>query len=131
MSLRTEPCPCCGSTSIYVGVSHAFGFHARCENCGLRTRDFDYPERCAKNHLEQRLKFKAAEAWNKRATAPSAPLVLVQLAAGEIIKEGDIFIVTPSDPGSALTVKSGKLMGVRVSSLPVKKVGPWYRLNRT
>lgn len=131
MSLHTEPCPCCGSSSIYVGVAHAFGFHARCENCGLRTRDFNYPERGSKSHLEQRLKFKAAEAWNKRAAAPASPITLVQMAAGELIKEGDIFMSTPSDPGSALTVKSGKLMGVRVSNLPVREAGLWYRLKKS
>lgn len=80
--------------------------------------------------MDQRLKFQALEAWNKRAAAPTTPLELVQLGAGELIKEGDIFTPTPGAPASALTVKSGKLMGVRVSNLPLREVGLWHRLKK-
>ncbi len=62
------PCPCCGSSDIYLGVAHAFGYNVRCNGCGMRTRCFDLPEYCTKRNLDLRIMWKAMCAWNRRVT---------------------------------------------------------------
>jgi hypothetical protein len=38
MRLEVKPCPCCGSKDIYAGVESASSYHAKCNDCGMRTR---------------------------------------------------------------------------------------------
>lgn len=64
--MKLLPCPCCGSSDIYAGVAHAFGYHVKCNTCGLRTRDFNLPDFSGKKNWPQRLTFRAMKAWNMR-----------------------------------------------------------------
>ncbi len=82
ISPHAVPCPCCDSRDVTVGVSHAFGYNVRCENCGMRTKDFNLPDYCSKKNLVARLMWRALRAWNRR------PLV----RAGRVRRPADQFL---------------------------------------
>lgn len=67
--MKMKPCPFCGSTDIFAGVSGAFSYHVKCLGCGIRTRDFNLPDYSGKKNIPQRLTFKAIESWNTRISA--------------------------------------------------------------
>ena len=40
-----KPCPFCGNTQIYLGQASAMSYHARCVDCGARTKPVELPGR--------------------------------------------------------------------------------------